>query len=396
MKHLYIHIPFCHRRCAYCDFNTYAHMDDKIEAYVDALCAELRLLAATLVPAPPASDEAANLRPSIFIGGGTPTMLSLRQMERVLVAAAPLVPLDDAEVTCEANPGTLLDPDYLRGLRGLGVNRLSMGVQTLHDPTLRVLGRIHSADDARRSYAQARAAGFEQINLDFIFGLPEQTLAQWESTLDEVVTWQAEHFSLYSLILEEHTPLYAQVTAGRIGVPDEDASAAMYELAMERLGAAGYSQYEISNWARGAVPTPSLFPAYACQHNLAYWLNSDYLAAGAGAYGHLTAGELQRYANLPTIDGYISAMAAGRRPVAETIPLSAANLLSETMIMGLRLVAGVSTTHVAARCGADLGAIYGTQIADLIALGLLEQAQGRLRLTPRGRMLGNQVFVRFT
>ncbi|MBX0327392.1 radical SAM family heme chaperone HemW [Oscillochloris sp. ZM17-4] len=324
MKHLYIHIPFCHRRCAYCDFNTYANMDDRIEAYVAALCAELRLLAETVAPAPPASAEAASLRPTIFLGGGTPTMLSLGQMERVLEAASLIVPLAGAEVSSEANPGTVLGRDYLRGLRRLGVNRLSMGVQSLHDPTLRILGRIHTADEARRSYAEAREAGFENINLDFIFGLPGQDQAQWDATLDEIVAWEVDHFSLYSLILEEKTPLFAQVTAGRVSVPDDDATAAMYEAAMARFAAAGYAQYEISNFARGnreqgtgdsncPAPVPcSLFPERACHHNLAYWLNSDYLAAGAGAYGHITAGgSPHRYYDTLAVEEYIVAAGAG-------------------------------------------------------------------------------------
>jgi oxygen-independent coproporphyrinogen III oxidase len=396
MKHLYIHIPFCHRRCSYCDFNTYANMDDRIEAYVDALCAELRMLAATVVPAPPASAEAAALRPTIFLGGGTPTILSLGQIERVLTAASQVVPLVGAEVTSEANPGTVLDRDYLRGLRQLGVNRLSIGVQSLHDPTLRILGRIHTAEEARRSYDQAREAGFDNINLDFIFGLPDQTEAQWAATLDELVSWQAEHVALYALTLESQTPLYAQVTVGRVSLPDEDAGATMYELAMERFAAAGYVHYEISNWARRDAPDRAVFPSRACQHNLAYWLNSDYLAAGAGAYGHITAGgALQRYSDLLTVDGYIAAVAAGRRPLAEVIPLGLADLRTETMMMGLRLNVGVSAEHFAARCGVDLDALYATQIAELLDQGLIERSADRVRLTPRGRMLGNQVFQRF-
>ncbi len=253
MSHLYIHIPFCHRRCAYCDFNTYANLEQRIDAYVDALCTELHMLA-ELRPAPPRSQEAAALGPTIFFGGGTPTMLSLDQFERILTAASHLVPLNQAEITSEANPGTLLDPDYLRGLRALGVNRLSMGVQSLHDPTLRMLGRIHTAAEAHQSVEHARAAGFDNLNLDFIFGLPGQSLVAWEQTLETIITWEIEHFSLYSLILEEQTPLFAQVTAGRLTIPDDDATAAMYEAAMSRLGAAGYIQYEISNWVRPNPP----------------------------------------------------------------------------------------------------------------------------------------------
>lgn len=385
MKHLYIHIPFCHRRCSYCDFNTYANMEHRIEAYVVALCAELQLLAERYAPGPadaPASPEAAALRPTIFLGGGTPTMLSLGQMERVLAAAAAIVPLEGAEVSSEANPGTVLGRDYLRGLRGLGVNRLSMGVQSLHDPTLRILGRIHTADEARRSYEEAREAGFDNLNLDFIFGLPGQSQAQWEQTLDTIAAWGVEHFSLYSLILEESTPLFAQVTAGRVIVPDDDATAAMYEAAMARLGAAGYEQYEISNWTRGAP----------CHHNLAYWLNSDYLAAGAGAHGHVYP---RRYFDILGVDEYIGAVAAGRLPTAEVTELAPADLRAETMMMGLRLNRGVSEAHFAARCGVALDEAYGEALAELVGQGLLERAGGRARLTPRGRMLGNRVFERF-
>lgn len=386
MKHLYIHIPFCHRRCSYCDFNTYANLEHRIEAYVAALCAELRMLAAEHSPRAPAlplpSPEAAALRPTIFLGGGTPTMLSLGQLERVLAAAAAIVPLEGAEISSEANPGTVLGKDYLRGLRSLGVNRLSMGVQSLHDPTLRILGRIHSADEARRSYEEAREAGFDNLNLDFIFGLPGQSQAQWEQTLDTIAAWEVDHFSLYSLILEESTPLFAQVTAGRIVVPDDDATAAMYEAAMERLGAAGYEHYEISNWTRGKP----------CHHNLAYWLNSDYLAAGAGAHGHVYP---RRYHDILGVDAYIAAVEAGRLPVAETVALTPADLRAETMMMGLRLSRGVGERHFAARCGLPLDEAYGEAMADLVGQGLVERGEGRVRLTERGRMLGNRVFERF-
>src|SRR6476469_2932729 len=259
VKHLYIHIPFCHRRCAYCDFNTYANMDDRMEAYVDALCVEIRDWGLAFdgdIPNPqfPVSDPQsltrASLRPTVFLGGGTPSMLPLPLMEKVLAAANELIALAGAEVTVEANPGTVLGRDYLRQLRSLGVNRLSMGVQSLHEPTLRVRGRIHTAAEARVSYEDARRAGCENINLDFIFGLPGQTIEQWDATLREIGAWQTDHFSLYSLILEEKTPLYAQVMGGRLSVPDEDATADMYERAIDLLGAAGYRQYEISNWAR--------------------------------------------------------------------------------------------------------------------------------------------------
>lgn len=401
VRHLYIHIPFCQRRCSYCDFNTYANLEHRIAAYVEALCQELASYARQLgcAAAPPAQRPAAGpltraaLRPTIFLGGGTPTMLSLAQIERVLQAADALVPLATAEVTTEANPGTVIDEAYLRGLRSLGINRISFGVQTFHDPTLRVLGRIHTAAEAIATYRQALRAGFTRINLDFIFGLPGQTLAQWRATLEQVIDLAPEHVSLYSLILEPGTPLHRQVTRGSIRVPDDDATAAMYELALERLAAAGYVQYEISNWARADTPsTDHELPAGACHHNVAYWLNADYLGCGAGAHGHHYP---QRWYNTLGVDAYIAAVRQGRLPIAEANALSEDDLFEETMLMGLRLNAGVSYAHFRDRCGHDLHAIYGATIAELVELGLLSADAVGVRLTPRGRMLGNEVFVRF-
>jgi oxygen-independent coproporphyrinogen III oxidase len=415
IKHLYIHIPFCHRRCSYCDFNTYANMEDSMAAYVDALCVELRSLT-PLHPFAPSSPTRAGLRPTIFLGGGTPSMLPLDLMERVLGAAGTVIPLATAEVTVEANPGTVLGRDYLRALRGLGVNRVSMGVQSLHDPTLKILGRIHTAAEARASYEDARRAGFDNLNLDFIFGLPGQTLEQWGATLREIATWNVDHFSLYSLILEQKTPLYAQVMGGRISIPDDDATADMYELAIERLGAAGYVQYEISNWARddrlqvtgdrgqddlrfplASRPSPLAsclppIPSAACHHNLAYWLNADYLACGAGAHGHIFP---RRYFDVLGIDEYIGRIRAGASPIAETTELTERDLQAETMFMGLRLNAGVSYAHFRDRCGVELDVVYGAALDELAELGLLARDEDGVRLTDRGRMLGNQVFERF-
>jgi len=415
VKHLYIHIPFCHRRCAYCDFNTYANMDDRMDAYVDSLCKEIRDWRLEIGD-PPLQSPISNLqsltraalRPTIFLGGGTPSMLPLPLIERVLGAADAIVPLDQAEVTVEANPGTVLGRDYLRELRRLGVNRLSMGVQSLHDPTLRVLGRIHTAAEARASYVDARRAGFDNINLDFIFGLPGQTVEQWDATLREIATWDTDHFSLYSLILEERTPLYAQVIGGRLSVPDEDATGEMYERAIDWLGSAGYVQYEISNWARNENKAQStkdkeqsdesvlcsLFsvPSYACHHNLAYWLNADYLACGAGAHGHIYP---RRYFDVLGIDEYIARVRAGRSPIAELTTLNPCDLAAETMFMGLRLNAGVSFAHFSDRCGANMDDLYAAELSDLARLGLLERDDTGVRLTARGRMLGNQVFERF-
>jgi oxygen-independent coproporphyrinogen-3 oxidase len=398
VRHLYIHIPFCERRCAYCDFNTYANMEHRIEAYVGALCAELAGWRERLGPPQPLAPPQppglmrADLQPTIFLGGGTPSMLPLPLMERVLAAADTIVPLANAEVSVECNPGTLLGRDYLGGLRALGVNRISMGVQSLHDPTLRVLGRTHTAAEARESYEAARRVGFDNINLDFIFGLPGQNVAQWEETLHAIAAWQVDHFSLYSLILEEKTPLYAQVVGGRIQTPDEDETGEMYEQAIDILGARGYTQYEISNWARTTLHDGDrAVPALACHHNLAYWLNADYLGCGAGAHGHLYP---QRYFDVLAIDDYIAA-ANTTLPIAETNDLDDKDLAAETMFMGLRLNAGVSLAHFADRCGAPIDTVYGDTLADLEARGLIERDAVAVRLTARGRMLGNRVFSQF-
>jgi oxygen-independent coproporphyrinogen-3 oxidase len=403
VQHIYIHIPFCHRRCAYCDFNTYANMDDRMDAYVSSLCKEIASfpsLSKQQAKKSPAelAPIRSDLRPTIFLGGGTPSMLPLPLMEQILTAVDRIIPVAQAEVTVEANPGTVLGSDYLRGLRSLGVNRLSMGVQSLHDPTLRVLGRIHTAAEARASYHDARRAGFDNINLDFIFGLPGQDLAQWDATLKEIVTWDVDHFSLYSLILEESTPLYAQVVGGRVTVPDDDETGQMYENAMQVFGAAGYGHYEISNWARTAPMaenSPSInrmFPGYACQHNLAYWFNADYLAAGAGAHGHLYP---RRFADILKIDDYIKTIADGQSPIAETTDLEPRDLYAETMFMGLRLNAGVSYRHFLDRCGVDMREVYGTELDELEHDGLLERDDLGVRLTSHGRMIGNQAFIKF-
>lgn len=394
-RHLYIHIPFCHRRCSYCDFNTYANMEDRIEAYVDALCAELaslpRFTAPVTPPAHPHPLMRADLPPTIFLGGGTPSMLPLHLMERVLQAADAVVPFAGAEVTVECNPGTVLGRDYLRQIRAMGVNRVSMGVQSLHDPLLRMLGRIHTADEAKASYLDARAAGFDSVNLDFIFGLPGQTIADWQSTLHEAAQWDVDHFAIYSLILEESTPLYAQVMGGRLSVPDDDITGQMYEYTMEYLATQGYHQYEISNWGRGNTGIGGL-PKHTGLHNVAYWLNADYHAVGAGAHGHL---DNQRFVVRLGVDDYITHAGHGQSPLQSTTPLTQADQLAETMMMGLRLNQGISFAHIVDRCGIDVRSTHAEAITEAQSRELLIVDNIGLRLSERGRMYGNQVFQLF-
>ncbi len=383
--HLYLHIPFCKSRCTYCDFVTYANLEHRIEAYVHTLCAEIAMLANT-----PPRYTTNTLRPSIFFGGGTPGILVLAHLERLLHAAHALISHTHAEITLETNPGARMGTgtgtqdtlSYFRGLRALGFNRLSIGVQSLHAPTLRLLGRIHTAQEAQRCFEDARRAGFTAISLDLIYGLPEQTLHDWETTLETICQWQPDHLSCYALTLEEHTPLFKHIAQGKTYLPDDDTTAAMYLAAMEKLAHNGYTHYEISNWTMHDM----------CQHNLAYWLNDDYLGAGVAAHGHIYP---QRYANESVMDDYIAAVQAGHRPIAQTIPLTPEDLCAETMFMGLRLNAGVHKQHFHQRCGVELDSIYGKTLDELEMQGLLERHDLSVRLTARGRMLGNHVFARF-
>ncbi|NJN66985.1 MAG: radical SAM family heme chaperone HemW [Chloroflexaceae bacterium] len=408
--HLYIHIPFCRRRCTYCGFCSSAGLEHRLDAYVRAVCAELAALREDVRIQTGRLSSSLDLRPTIFLGGGTPSLLSPAQVGAILQAASALVPLEQAEITLEANPGTLMGPvgrspcatslAYFRSLRTLGVNRLSLGVQSLHDPTLRILGRLHTAAEARQCVDDASRAGFQAINLDFIFGLPGQTCADWATTLDTVAAWDINHLSLYSLILEEHTALFAQVMRGEVDLPDHDTTAAMYELAMERLAGAGFVHYELSNWARASRgylsprwPSGEIeVPLPVCHHNVAYWLNVDYLGVGAGGHGHIYP---ERYANLTDLDAYLAAVQQGRRPVEVVTPLSPSDLAAETMFMGLRLVEGVRFAHFRCRCGVEMEAVYGEVLRELEGLGLLERTTDAVRLTNRGRMLGNQVFASF-
>ncbi|MBA3469205.1 MAG: radical SAM family heme chaperone HemW [Herpetosiphonaceae bacterium] len=416
LKHLYVHIPFCQTRCAYCDFNTFANREDFMTRYVAALCTHLERIATSQTPPSPdwpstaadlqptvrfsAADVAAPLRRAdlprtVFLGGGTPTALPIALLDQVMQRISTLLPLDEAEVTSEANPGTVLGDEYLRAMRGMGINRISMGVQSLDDPTLRVLGRIHTAAEARSSYETARRVGFDNINLDFIFGLPGQDIGQWEAALRELVRWDVDHLALYSLIIEPGTPLAGQVAAGRVVVPTDDATADMYERAIDILGSAGYIQYEISNWARPGNPAlapAQALPAYASRHNVAYWLNADYLGVGAGAHSH---SRRLRWADERVLETFARRVGRGEAPIAETTPLVQSDVEGETMMMGLRLSTGVGYRHFQERCGRSLEEAFAAELAELVAQELLVRDAHGVRLTERGRMLGNNVFARF-
>ena len=392
---LYLHIPFCAQKCPYCDFNTYAGLGALYDDTVHALCAELAEWGPRLAGRPVKT---------VFLGGGTPTVLSAAQLTRLFAAVHGHFALaEGCEVTSEANPGTV-DQQSFDTLRALGVNRLSLGVQSFQPAELAFLGRIHGAEDVTRAFSAARSAGFDDINLDFIFGLPDQQPALWEDTLARALALGPEHLSLYSLIVEENTPLYNWVETGRVAAPDDDLAATLFESAIARLAAGGYAHYEVSNWAR---LTPSeapavLQPARASRHNRVYWRNGEYVGIGPGAHSHLRLRDSdgrnwsRRWSNRKPVAGYVRRMQQGAPVEAFSELLDERTAMGETMMVGLRLVReGVPYAHFARLHGADLRTVFAAELADLAALGLLMLDAERVRLTERGLLLGNQVFARF-
>lgn len=381
---VYVHIPFCALKCAYCDFASFCGLEPHFDRYVAAVCAQAR-----------AEAPAWQARPfgSLFIGGGTPTLLPPAELGRIIAALRALLPFGPApEISIEANPGTVSAGD-LQALRALGVNRLSLGVQSLDDGELTLLGRIHTAAEAVRTVAAARHAGLDNVNLDLIYGLPGQRLAHWQATLEQALALAPEHLSLYGLSLEEGTPLAQRVAEGLLPEPDADEAADMYTWAGERLAAAGYLQYELSNWARRSPGDDERdYPALACRHNLLYWHNARYLGLGSAAASF--DGERRTVAVAHPL-AYLAALDAGRSVVDSEETLSPAERLDETVMLGLRLTRGVDWDALTARFGVDARAEYAEAIAAQQALGLLAVDERGMRLTPRGRLLGNRVFAAF-
>ncbi len=375
---LYFHIPFCHTRCHYCDFNTYAGILPLREPYVRALISEIAL-AGDMARLP---DGAPRRSRTIFFGGGTPSLLSAQQISRVLDACRTAFALDeDAEISLEANPGTL-NLEQLQGLRASGINRLSMGAQSFDADLLRALGRIHSPEEITRAVLLARQAGFSSINLDFMFGLPSQTMQQWQQTLSEALALQPEHLSLYSLIIEEGTPFATWTQEGRITPGDEDLCADMYEYAEERLRAAGYVNYEISNWS---------LPGHQCEHNLTYWRNLPYIGMGAGAHSFFAG---KRFSDVLDPQEYIRQLKTGKMPIVENHEVTRLEEMTETSFLGLRTAQGLHLPTFAERFGEPFEQFVGDRLNVVQEAGLLEHENGWLRLSERGRLLGNEVFFR--
>lgn len=392
---LYVHIPFCLSKCPYCDFNTYQGIEAQIPDYLDAVVAEIGAWSAALV------RPAVN---TVFLGGGTPSYLPDGAMARILDAvAAGFSVRGGAEITAECNPNDL-SAARCAGLRSAGVNRISIGVQSMDNGLLNMLGRRHDAAEAAAAMERCRRAGFDNINLDLMYGLPQQSLAQWQATVAQTLALAPEHLSLYGLTLEDGTPLRRWVEQGRLPEPDPDAAADMYDYARAALAGAGYHHYEISNWAHRGRES---------EHNLAYWRNRHWLGVGPGAHSALAgcrfwtvrsprdyarrAGEWRMQAAAAGVWAEVTPRRIGKVPVVDGIEeIDAATAAAETMFLGLRLLDGMDIDAAAQHAGIDLRERYRQELDELTASGLLIwEPDGRLRLAEPAYLIANQVFTRF-
>ncbi|HEV8651447.1 MAG TPA: radical SAM family heme chaperone HemW [Actinomycetes bacterium] len=378
---MYVHVPFCLTRCHYCDFVTYTGMEGLRRPYAAALLAEAELATAALGP------ETGQVVTSVFVGGGTPTLLPPGDLARVLDRLRELLEVaPDAEVTVEANPETV-DRAVADGLAAAGVTRVSMGAQSFDDRVLDALGRPHGAAQTGRAVAALRAAGIEAVNLDLIFGCPHEDEASWAASLAAAVGLGPEHLSAYALTIEPATKFGRLVASGRMAGPDEDLLADRYETTCATLAGAGYRHYEVSNWARddprrAAGP----LPARASRHNLTYWRRGAYLGLGAGA--HEFTGGVRRW-NVPGVPEYLAAVADGRRPTAGQEQLSTAQAAFELLALRLRTADGLDPAE-ARELGVDPD---GAEVAELRAAGLLASGP-RVALTEPGMFLHGEVVTR--
>ncbi len=389
---LYIHVPFCKTKCPYCDFNTYQGIESQMGSYLEAVTGELRLWGRSL--------GHPQVR-TVFFGGGTPSYLPDGDIAAIMEAAGDAFAIaSDAEVTIEANPGDL-NAEACRGLLWQGVNRLSIGVQSLDNGLLQLLGRRHNADGAIGAFETARDAGFGNVNLDLMYGLPNQSLSQWEDTIARLAVLSPEHISLYALTLEEGTPMRVWADQGKIPEPDPDLAADMYDMARRVLAESSYRRYEISNWAQ---------PGQESRHNLIYWRNDPYLGVGPGAHSRL--GEYRFWTVLSPRDyasrqdewrqasdrlwaGFGEQELGEARTVDGWEHIGPDTACAETMFLGLRLLDGLDLRQASDSVGHDLAARYRAEIVELLALGLLRREGDTIRLDEEACLIANQVFTRF-
>lgn len=375
---IYIHMPFCMQKCLYCDFLSGPSYLSKIDEYLDMLCMEMNQNKEKI--------QNYHVR-SIFLGGGTPSILNESQITKVMrkiyqVIGDKLMP--DAEITIESNPGTLTK-EKLETYLELGINRISMGLQSTHNDELKKLGRIHTYEDFVEGYNLARKAGFTNINIDLMSGLPNQTMEKFETTLRRVTALNPEHISAYSLIIEEGTKFYEEYGTenGAKRLPDEELDRLMYQKTKEILAAAGYERYEISNYAK---------PGYESRHNCSYWTGIEYLGIGLGASSYF---DKKRYHNEENMEYYLKTLVQNGQVRYLEEELSEADEMEEFMILGLRLVKGVSKKEFVRRFHKEMEAVYGETIEKLLGMGLMQQSGDYVALTEHGIDVSNEIFLMF-
>jgi oxygen-independent coproporphyrinogen III oxidase len=386
---IYIHIPFCRSRCSYCDFATGMYESGLAERYVAAVVSEIQRWEESLecagLPLPsPASVD------TIYFGGGTPSLLTPAQVERILTAVRDRFEvLDSVEITMEMNPGdggtsTESKRETIGRFFRLGINRASFGAQTFDDRELKQLGRTHAASDIHTTFHQLRGAGFENINFDLIAGLPGQTLAGWNRNLEAALKLRPEHLSLYLLDVHEGTPLFEQIQRRMRPKPDDDLAAEMYRMMIDKVCAAGYEHYEISNFC---------LPGYESRHNTKYWTGAPYYGFGCSAHSY--DGEFHRWANERDTARYVEAIENGHGSIVQRNELSENDVRAESIFLGLRMMRGVDTQVYRARFGADLCDDYGEELKRFHEAGLIDFDNNLIRLTRNGALLSNEVFSVF-
>jgi putative oxygen-independent coproporphyrinogen III oxidase len=371
---VYIHIPFCTNKCFYCDFNSYVLKDQPVMEYLYALDREMEL---TVKNTPPGVIK------TIFVGGGTPTVLKPDEMAYFLQSVRRHFPQwdENIEFSMEANPGTT-DIDKLRVMKEGGVNRVSFGVQAFQNELLSGIGRIHDVDDVYRSLENARAAGLDNLSLDLMFGLPNQTVDMLRESIDKALALDLPHYSIYSLKVEENTLFHTLFNKNKLPLPNEEDELAMYLLLMSTMEAAGYTQYEISNFAK---------PGLESRHNITYWRNEDYYGLGAGAHGYVGR---QRHMNIKGVNPYNEATRSGL-PRLDSFPISEQEAMEDFMMVGLRMREGVSDTAFRSQFGKSLEDIFAGSLHKMLKAGLLEQSGETYRLSKQGILFGNDVFGEF-
>jgi oxygen-independent coproporphyrinogen-3 oxidase len=375
MLSLYIHVPFCVRKCHYCGFYSTAYTRETVDDYISALRNEV---------AGHQSAFSSRVFDSVYIGGGTPTVLLPEQLRELLgIATEHFHVAPGAEMTIEANPSTVSE-DKLEQLRAGGLNRLSLGVQSFSDDDLKTLGRLHTAREAYDAFMLSRRAGFTNIGMDLIYGIPGQSIAVWNETLIKAISLTPEHISAYSLSLDEGSRFMVEAEAGRFVLPDDEPVAAMYEVAVSRLTGAGYERYEISNFS---------FPGFACRHNRSYWERGEYLGLGPSAWSFIGN---TRYRAIADVHEYVRRLKVGLSVIAEEEIIDSHRAANETVMLGLRTARGVDLMRYEQKYGAEALTQLVRNAAPLIDASLLVEANGRLMFTERGILVANEALARLS